>query len=111
MCQYPLTLWHSSEFAQDSLAAKNDSSVPNSPQGREPMRQKSRFNPTAELSPDRAYVVQLREESMHPRAALAGRVEHISSGRFADFSSAAELEKFLHTAPDGMAASDLRAKR
>lgn len=43
------------------------------------------------LSPDRAFVVQLRG---HP-GAFAGRVEHMASGEAARFASAEELLAFL----------------
>lgn len=43
------------------------------------------------LSPDRAFVVQLRG---HP-GAFAGRVEHMASGEAAHFESAEDLLAFL----------------
>ena len=44
-----------------------------------------------DLAPDRAFVVQVRRR----RGALAGRVEHMTSGEAAHFASADELLAFL----------------
>jgi hypothetical protein len=51
------------------------------------------------LSPDRAFVVQLRQPSNATTDAMTGRVEHIASGRTAFFRSLAELSEFMGMAP------------
>ena len=48
------------------------------------------------LPPDRAFVLQLRAEAVgEERARLAGRVEHVASGRTARFESLPELVAFI----------------
>jgi hypothetical protein len=47
------------------------------------------------LSVERAFVVHLRPEARPEEGRLAGRVEHVSSGRSAHFGSLAELLAFL----------------
>jgi len=49
------------------------------------------------LLPQRAFVVHLREAapSDATSAALAGRVEHVMSGRIEEFKSLAELSQFM----------------
>jgi len=47
-----------------------------------------------ELPPDRAFVLQLDSRTRPPRR-MAGRAEHITSGRVEHFGSLAELVAFL----------------
>ncbi len=47
------------------------------------------------LAPDRAFVVQLRQEVKVSPETLSGRVEHISSGRVALFASLSQLYAFI----------------
>ena len=47
------------------------------------------------LSPHKAFVVQLRENTDVERGHWAGRVEHVTSGRVAHFQSLDELLAFL----------------
>ena len=56
-------------------------------------------NNVTPLSPDRAFVVQLRQPSDAPADAMVGRVEHIASGRTALFASLTELSQFMGMAP------------
>jgi hypothetical protein len=62
-------------------------------------RQKSRARITAEpegpLSPERAFVVQFREETQAAGTRFRGRVEHMISGHAARFESPKELVAFL----------------
>ena len=53
--------------------------------------------PPTRLLPHRAFVVHLRERvaSRETSAGLAGRVEHVTSGRVAEFESLAELSRFM----------------
>ena len=50
--------------------------------------------PGLELSPDRAFVVQLDRRARPPRHML-GRVEHVASGQVAHIASARELLAFV----------------
>lgn len=49
------------------------------------------------LLPQRAFVVHLRDggSSGAAGAAMAGRVEHVVSGRIAEFASLADLRRFM----------------
>lgn len=47
------------------------------------------------LSPDRAFVVQLRKDDSCGSAKLEGRVEHVTSGTSAEFGSLTELAEFM----------------
>jgi hypothetical protein len=47
------------------------------------------------LPPERAFVVQLRPRTDPSGEVFVGRVEHIASGTFARFASAAELTAFI----------------
>jgi hypothetical protein len=47
------------------------------------------------LPPERAFVVQLRLQADPGGELFVGRVEHIASGEFARFGSAAELIAFI----------------
>lgn len=47
------------------------------------------------LPPHRAFVIQFRAETDAPAGRLAGRVEHVASGRAAHFRSLDELLAFL----------------
>jgi len=47
------------------------------------------------LPPDRAFLVRLYADADPVRGPLLGRVEHLTSGKRADFSSAEELEGFI----------------
>jgi hypothetical protein len=47
------------------------------------------------LSPQRAFVVQLRERTDVERGQWAGRVEHVTSGQAAHFESVEELLAFI----------------
>jgi hypothetical protein len=47
------------------------------------------------LPPDRAFVVQLRQQPDPGAELFVGRVEHIASGEFVRFGSAAELIAFM----------------
>jgi hypothetical protein len=49
----------------------------------------------APLTPDRAFVVQLRQSSALTLEALSGRIEHIVSGRATSFTSVGELLGFM----------------
>ena len=52
------------------------------------------------LAPDRAFVVQLRQDTSVTPQTLSGRVEHICSGRMALFASLEQLYEFMGaTAP------------
>lgn len=51
--------------------------------------------PAAPLSPHWAFVVQLREGTPLSPQGIQGRVEHITSGRVADFTSLAVLMRFI----------------
>ena len=50
--------------------------------------------PALELSPDLTFVLHLDTHARPPRHA-AGRIEHVTSGRIAHFTSLAELLAFL----------------
>lgn len=54
--------------------------------------------PAAPLPPDLAFVVQLQAPGHQPPDALAGRVEHIATGRAACFASLSELFAFFDRA-------------
>jgi hypothetical protein len=74
---------------------------------RRPARSRARWLPHASvpppfevptrLLPERAFVVHLRdrEPSGGARAGIAGRVEHVVSGRSVEFGSLAELSRFM----------------
>ena len=47
------------------------------------------------LPPERAFVVQLRAQADPGGELFVGRVEHIASGEFVRFGSAAELLAFM----------------
>jgi len=47
------------------------------------------------LPPDRTFVVQLRPQADPGAELFVGRVEHIASGEFVRFGSAAELLAFM----------------
>lgn len=47
------------------------------------------------LTPDRAFVVQLRENAGFGIGEISGRVEHVISGRSAGFCTLAELASFM----------------
>jgi hypothetical protein len=47
------------------------------------------------LPPERAFVVQLRPQADPEGEIFVGRVEHIASGEFVRFGSAAELLAFM----------------
>ena len=49
----------------------------------------------ATLPPERAFVVQFSGDTRFAAAEVAGRVEHIHSGRTLHFTSLAELVSFL----------------
>ena len=49
----------------------------------------------APLPPERAFVVQLRPQADPGGEIFVGRVEHIASGEFVRFGSAAELLAFM----------------
>jgi hypothetical protein len=49
----------------------------------------------APLTPQRAFVVQVRQSSALTSEALSGRVEHIVSGRATSFTSVGELLRFM----------------
>ncbi len=49
----------------------------------------------APLTPDRAFVVQVRQSSALTPEALSGRIEHIVSGRATSFTSVGELLGFM----------------
>jgi hypothetical protein len=51
--------------------------------------------PGAELTPERAFVLQLRRDSVLDAAALQGRIEHVISGRSAVFGSLQEAFEFI----------------
>src|SRR5262249_33431309 len=55
------------------------------------------FEVPTRLLPERAFVVHLRdrESSSGERAGMTGRVEHVVSGRSAEFGSVAELSRFM----------------
>jgi len=52
------------------------------------------------LPPDRAFVVQLRAEASVADDRLVGRVERVATGEAVQFSSLAELVRFLGRAID-----------
>ena len=56
-----------------------------------------RFESPTRLLPQRAFVVHLRElvPSDATSGGLAGRIEHVMSGRIAEFQSLAELSQFM----------------
>ncbi len=54
--------------------------------------------PAASLTPELAFVVQLQSPRPHGSETLAGRVEHIASGRSLRFVSLAELSAFMEAA-------------
>ena len=49
----------------------------------------------APLTPDRAFVVQVRQSSALTPEALSGRIEHIVSGRATSFTSVGEVLRFM----------------
>jgi hypothetical protein len=50
-----------------------------------------------DLPPDRAFVLHIDARVQLPRRRIAGRVEHVTSGRVAHFASLQELVTFLAT--------------
>ena len=54
----------------------------------------------APLSPDRAFVVQVRQDGAHSPGTLSGRAEHVSSGRVAHFTSLDQLYAFISDSPE-----------
>ncbi|WP_428384566.1 hypothetical protein [Nevskia ramosa] len=54
--------------------------------------------PAASLTPELAFVVQLQSPRPQASGELAGRVEHIASGRSLRFVSLAELSAFMAAA-------------
>ena len=62
-----------------------------------PAKSRPSFTP---LLPDRAFVVQLRQSPDLSPETLAGRAEHISSGRSILFDSLAELYEFMGSAAE-----------
>ncbi|MGQ0623028.1 MAG: hypothetical protein ACT4QA_24490 [Panacagrimonas sp.] len=61
-----------------------------------PVESPDRFIP---LSPDAAFVVQLRQADPEHPEQLSGRVEHIASGKAMGFASLSELHRFMSRAP------------
>lgn len=51
--------------------------------------------PPAPLTPDRAFVLQLRGGASFAAAALGGRIEHVTSGRACLFRSLEEARAFM----------------
>jgi hypothetical protein len=51
--------------------------------------------PTPSLSPDRAFVVQLRTDTRVEAGSLAGRIEHVVSGQATTFQSLEALFTFM----------------
>lgn len=51
--------------------------------------------PEASLPPDAAFVLQLRSDTDVERGTIAGRVEHVASGRATRFSTIDELLSFI----------------
>jgi len=47
------------------------------------------------LPPDRAFLVRLDADANPERGPLFGRVEHLTSGKRAEFTSSEELEGFI----------------
>jgi hypothetical protein len=64
-----------------------------------------RFEQGSGLSVERAFVVHLREHRGSGRRRFSGRVEHLSSGRSAQFSSLEGLLAFFAGILDGSAAA------
>lgn len=50
---------------------------------------------SAELSVQRAFVVQFRSDTDLEHGPVAGRIEHVVSGQAAHFASVAEIVEFL----------------
>jgi len=61
----------------------------------DPDRLRSRAATDVPLPPERAFVVQLRPLADPGGEVFVGRVEHIASGTFLRFASAAELTAFI----------------
>jgi hypothetical protein len=51
--------------------------------------------PGGELTPERAFVLQLRQDSVLDPASLQGRIEHVVSGRAMVFGSLQEAFEFM----------------
>ena len=61
----------------------------------------------AELTPERAFVLQLRRDSALDDSTLQGRIEHVVSGKALDFASLQEAVEFMRRVlADGTAARD-----
>jgi len=58
------------------------------------------------LSPDRAFVVQLREQADVEQGHWSGRIEHVTSGRAMHFQSLDELLAFVARVLRGLARHD-----
>jgi len=60
-----------------------------------PPQDRARTGTEVPLPPERAFVVQLRPRAEPGGEPFVGRVEHIASGEFVRFGSAAELLAFM----------------
>jgi hypothetical protein len=62
-------------------------------------------DPIGALPPEAAFVLQLQPTAGSARTAIAGRVEHIVSGRAARFGTSSELLAFIRRTVAGLAAT------